>query len=91
MVLTSVKCPHCESENVIKNGTSENDKQRFLCRNESCAHRTFIESYTNRACDPEVRQRIFFLTVNGNGQGDRDSQRHGYRRFAEYRAAFMVC
>ncbi|MDR2659648.1 MAG: hypothetical protein LBC27_06635, partial [Spirochaetaceae bacterium] len=44
MVLTY---PHCGSENVIKNGTSENGKQRFLCRNESCAHRTFIESYTN--------------------------------------------
>jgi hypothetical protein len=52
---------------VTKNGTAENGKQRFLCRNENRAHRTFLESYTNKAYDPEVRQRIFFLTVNGGG------------------------
>jgi transposase-like protein/IS1 family transposase len=67
MVLTPVKCPHCGSENVVKNGTAENGRQRFLCRNENCAHRTFLEIYTHRGYDPEVRQRIFFLAVNGTG------------------------
>jgi IS1 family transposase/transposase-like protein len=67
MVLTPVKCPHCGSEKVVKNGTAENGKQRFLCRNESCSHRTFLESYTHRAYDPKIHQRIFFLTINGSG------------------------
>jgi transposase-like protein len=67
MVLVPVKCPHCGSGNVKKNGTLRNGKQRFLCGNEKCGHRTFIEHYTNSAYDPNIRSRIFFSTVNGSG------------------------
>jgi IS1 family transposase/transposase-like protein len=67
MVLTAVKCPHCGSTNVKKNGTSKNGKQRFLCCNESCTHKTFVEHYTYNAYDPNIRSRIFFSIVNGSG------------------------
>ena len=67
MVLAPVKCPHCGSDNVKKNGTSKNGKQRFLCCNEKCPHKTFIEHYTNKAYDPNVRSQIFFSVVNGSG------------------------
>jgi IS1 family transposase/transposase-like protein len=67
MVLAPVKCPHCGSGNVTKNGTSRNGKQRFLCCNEKCGHKTFIEHYTNNAYDPNIRSRIFFSIVNGSG------------------------
>ncbi|MDR2741877.1 MAG: hypothetical protein LBB98_06940, partial [Treponema sp.] len=33
MVLAPLKCPHCGSDNLKKNGTSRNGKQRFLCGN----------------------------------------------------------
>jgi transposase-like protein len=67
MVLVPVKCPHCGSDNVKKNGTSRNGKRRFLCSNERCPHKTFIEHYTHKAYDPNIRSRVFFLTVNGSG------------------------
>jgi transposase-like protein len=67
MVSTSVKCPHCGSDNVKKNGTSRNGKQRFLCGNEKCRHKTFVEHYTYNAYDPNIRSRIFFSIVNGSG------------------------
>lgn len=67
MVLVPVKCPHCGSKDVRKNGTAKNGKRRFLCLNEKCPHRTFVESYTNKAYDPNVRSRIFFFIVNGCG------------------------
>jgi transposase-like protein len=67
MVLAPVKCPHCGSSDVKKNGTSKNGKQRFLCGNEQCGHKTFVEYYTYNAYDPYIRSRIFFLTVNGSG------------------------
>jgi hypothetical protein len=35
MVLAPVKCPHCGSDNIKKNRTSKNSKQRFLCSNEN--------------------------------------------------------
>jgi transposase-like protein len=67
MVLTPVTCPHCGSENVKKNGTSRNGKQRFLCTNEKCRYKTFVEYDTYNAWDPNIRLRIFFSIVNGSG------------------------
>ena len=49
MVVTPVKCPHCGSDDVKKNGTSRNGKQRFLCNHVKCRHKTFIEHYTHKA------------------------------------------
>ncbi|MDR0638924.1 MAG: hypothetical protein LBG27_08520 [Spirochaetaceae bacterium] len=54
MVLVPVKCPHCGSKKVMKNGTAKNGRQRFLCLNENCPRRTFVESYTYKACDPYI-------------------------------------
>jgi transposase-like protein len=67
MVLAPVKCLHCGSGKVRKNRTSKNGKPSFLCCNESCAHRTFVEYYTYNAYDPNIRSRIFFSIVNGSG------------------------
>ncbi|MDR2071063.1 MAG: IS1 family transposase [Treponema sp.] len=67
MILAPVKCPHCGSDNVKKNGTSRNGKQRFLCSNEKCRHKTFVENYTYNAYEPNIRSRIFFSIINGNG------------------------
>jgi IS1 family transposase/transposase-like protein len=67
MVSVPVKCPHCGSDKVKKNGTSKNGKQRFLCGNENCPHKTFVEYYTYNAWDPNIRSRIFFSIVNGSG------------------------
>jgi transposase-like protein len=67
MVLTLVKCPHCVSDDVTKNGMSMNGKQRFLRGNKKRGHKTFIEHYTNNAYDPNIRSRIFFSIVNGSG------------------------
>ncbi|MDR0760276.1 MAG: hypothetical protein LBF74_09240 [Treponema sp.] len=67
MVVAPVQCPHCGSDQVKKNGMSRNGKQRFLCSNERCPHKTFIEHYTHKGYDPTIRSRLFFLIVNGNG------------------------
>jgi transposase-like protein len=67
MVLVPIKCPHCGSENVKKFGMDSNGKQRYLCCNEQCLHKTFVGNYTYNACDPMVRSQIFFSIVNGSG------------------------
>jgi transposase-like protein len=67
MVSTSVKCPHCGSDKVTKNGTSENGKQRFLYGNEECQLKTIAENYTYNAYDPNIHSRIFFLIANESG------------------------
>ncbi len=60
MVLIPVRCPHCNSNDIKRNGTSANGKQRYICCNEECSHKTFVECYTYNAYDPSIRSRIFF-------------------------------
>jgi IS1 family transposase/transposase-like protein len=67
MALVSVKCPYCGSDNVKKFGMTSNNKQRYLCCNVQCLHKTFVENYTYNAYNPFIRSRIFFSIVNGSG------------------------
>ena len=67
MVLVSVKCPFCGSEDIVKYGKNAKGKQLYMCRNKECSHTTFPEEYTYNACKPTVKDQIFDLTVNGNG------------------------
>ena len=67
MVLVPIKCPHCKSENIRKHGKDENGKQRYMCLNDQCQYKTFIDNYTYNACDPKIRSLIFFSIVNGSG------------------------
>ena len=31
--MVKLKCYHCQSENLVRNGKTNNDKQRYLCNN----------------------------------------------------------
>jgi transposase-like protein len=70
MVLIPVCCPHCGSERVVKRGKTGDGKQRYLCQNEACSHRTFIRDYRNRGYLPAVKQQIIEMAVNGGGIRD---------------------
>ena len=70
MVLIPVRCPHCDTDQVVKRGKTETGKQRYLCQNEACRHRTFIRDYSYRACLPEVKQQIIDMALNGSGVRD---------------------
>ncbi len=61
-----VTCPHCGSEDVTKQG-QKNGKQIYFCKNPDCPKKYFTESYTNKGCDPDVRQQVLIMTANGNG------------------------
>lgn len=67
MVMTKLTCPHCGSEDIIRHGISESGKQRYRCKNPECDHVSFLESYTNKAWKPSVKNQVYELTVNGNG------------------------
>lgn len=69
-VTIAVKCPHCQSEDVIKNGKDPKGKQRFMCKNPDCKHKTFRLEYDYQACIPAVKQAIVDLALNGSGVRD---------------------
>ena len=66
MVLVALKCPFCGSQKVCKNGKL-NGKQRYLCNNLKCDHKTFYDDYTYKGCKPEVKRDIIKWSVDGAG------------------------
>ncbi len=70
MVLIPVLCPHCESDQIVKRGKTENGKQRYLCQNKACNTKTFILDYSYNGYLPEVKKKIIDMSVNGSGIRD---------------------
>jgi IS1 family transposase/transposase-like protein len=61
-----IRCPHCKSKKVNKCGKNTG-KQRYICMNPDCKHKTFYSEYTYKACNPEVRQRVLDWAADGSG------------------------
>jgi transposase-like protein len=49
----------------VKNGKSDEGKQRYRCRNAECTRRSFIRDYSYRGYLLEVKQQISDMAVNG--------------------------
>src|SRR5262245_23743556 len=70
MAEAEVRCPHCQSEAVVKYGKTSNGKERFRCQQTSRCGRTFVSSYAYPGCLPTVKQQIVDMTLNGSGIRD---------------------
>jgi transposase-like protein len=69
-VLIAVRCPHCQSVEVIKNGKSSTGQQRFRCLNSECPYSTFGLDSAYPGRKREVKQQIVEMTLNGSGVRD---------------------
>jgi transposase-like protein len=65
-----VCCPDCGGEDVVKNGKSNEGKQRYLCRHDDCRRRSFIRDYSYHGYLPAIKQQIADMAVNGSGIRD---------------------
>ena len=70
MAVEAIRCPHCQSEAVVKYGTTSNGKERFRCQHGEQCGRTFIRAYAYPGRTPEVKQQIIEMTLNGSGVRD---------------------
>ena len=70
MAEAAVRCPHCQSEAVVKYGKASNGKARFRCQQREQCGRTFLRSYAYPGCLPTVKQQIVEMTLNGSGIRD---------------------
>jgi insertion element IS1 protein InsB len=70
MPCSSVRCPHCHSEQIVKRGKTRRGTQRYLCQNTACAAESFLLDYCNRGCLPEVKQTIIDMSLNASGIRD---------------------
>ena len=70
MAEIKVKCPYCGSEEISLYGKSRSGKQRYLCRNKTCDHKTFQLEYKNNACRSGAKETIVEMAMNGSGTRD---------------------
>ncbi len=70
MVYIKVLCPHCGSDDVVLHGKNTTGKQRLLCRNTECSHKTFQLDYAYNAYKPGVKQQVIEMAMNGSGTRD---------------------
>ncbi|MBF0097613.1 MAG: IS1 family transposase [Magnetococcales bacterium] len=65
MAVVEVRCPECDSLNVVKYGKQPNGAQRFICQNPSCTRRVFLLNYRSKPSASSSRQQIIDLALNG--------------------------
>ena len=70
MTFIAVRCPHCQSDQIVKRGKTARGTQRYLCQNTLCAKASFLLDYCNRGCLPEVKQTIIDMSLNASGVRD---------------------
>ena len=70
MATVKVKCPKCNSDQVIKHGVSDEGKQRYQCKNNDCNRNTFLLNYSYSACSPGTKDKIIEMALNGSGVRD---------------------
>ena len=54
MTFIAVRCPHCQSDQIVKRGKTARGTQRYLCQNTLCVKGSFLLDYCNRGCLPEA-------------------------------------
>jgi transposase-like protein len=70
MAVEAVWCPHCQSGEVVKYGTTTNGRARFRCQKGDKCGRTFIREYAYRGRVPQVKRQMVEMTLNGSGVPD---------------------
>ena len=64
---TVIKCPHCGSNNLVKQGRTVNGTQKWQCN--SCK-KHFLLEYRYRAWQAGTKEKIIEMTLNGSGVRD---------------------
>ena len=70
MVYEKILCPYCKSDKVVKYGKNSTGKQRMMCKNPECKHKTFQLEYKNNASRPGTKEKIIDMAMNGSGTRD---------------------
>src|SRR5262245_9907910 len=70
MVLISVLCPHCHSDQVIKGGKTKAGQQRYKCQNTDCPHYSFQLDLLYKGRAPAIKDQIVDMSLNGSGIRD---------------------
>src|SRR3989449_11072559 len=70
MTFIAVRCPPCQSEQIVKRGKTGCGTQRYLCQNPMCATGSFLLDYRYLERLPPVKHHIIDRRLNARGVRD---------------------
>ena len=70
MTFIAVRCPHCQSDHIVKRGQTARGTQRFLCQNTLCTKGSFRRDYDNRGGVPAGTPTIIDRSLKARGVRD---------------------
>ena len=70
MIIQVLHCPHCQGTDIVRHGKTPQGKQRYRCREDGCAGRTFLLNYSYPGQSPEIKEQIIDMAMNASGIRD---------------------
>src|SRR6266516_5848367 len=70
MTFIAVRCPHCQSAQIVKRGKTGCGTQRYLCQNSTCATGSFLLAYRYQGRLPAVKHPIMAMSLHASGVRD---------------------
>jgi transposase-like protein len=70
MLFIAVRCPYCQSDQIVKRGKTRRGTQRYLCHNTVCIPQSFLLEYRYQGRLPEVKEQIMDMSLNASGARD---------------------
>ena len=70
MISQILHCPNCQGTDIVRHGKTRHGKQRYRCREQGCAGRTFLLDYAYAGQSPEVKRQIVDMALNASGIRD---------------------
>ena len=70
MMLQLLHCPNCHGTDIVRHGQTRQGKQRYRCREQCCAGRTFLLDYSYPGQSPAVKPQIVDMAMNASGIRD---------------------
>jgi hypothetical protein len=67
MTFIAVRCPHCQSDQIVKRGKTGCGTQRYLCQNTTCTTGSFLLDYRYLGRLPEVKHQIIEIDPHRDG------------------------
>ena len=74
MIIQVLHCPHCQSTDIVRHGTTRQGKQRYRCR--PCRQgrgRTFLLDYAYAGHLAEVKQQIVEMAMGSVSKVDMET------------------
>jgi transposase-like protein len=67
MIIQVLHCPPCQGPDIVRHGQTRQGKQRYRCREQRCAGRTFLLDSAYPGPSPEVKRQLVDMALNARG------------------------